>query len=291
MGPILSGVGDTLLDAVRMGFLHSSRPRGRVSNVLRGAANVRFLGHSGIEGDTLLHFAAPTFGSVAADLFEQRVLWDENPKPEETAFELLAAALHDVAGRRTDSSSFDPGLLRRIGRYKRVLSLGIDRISMPDAARGQDERIDSEVVAAASELYAVLPMPRRVRVTGRLDVMAASRGLLKLAIRPGEVVAALWEGSTPIESLREFFNRDIVLEGMGVFRPSGSLLRVDADAVEHASARDDFFRQLPTASINKDYRNAARLTPGERSVYAQLRGALAGSETDEEFEAALASLR
>jgi hypothetical protein len=54
--------------------------------------------------------------------------------------------------------------------------------------------------------------------------MAASRGLLKLAVRPGEVVAALWEGSNPIESLREFFNRDIVLEGMAfsAFRESAA---------------------------------------------------------------------
>jgi hypothetical protein len=98
-----------------MGFLHSSRARGRVPTSLRAASEVRFLGHSGETGATVLHFEVPTFGSVASELFEQRLLWDDGPKPEETAFELFGAALHDVAVRRTESNSFDPGVRQAYG--------------------------------------------------------------------------------------------------------------------------------------------------------------------------------
>jgi len=128
-------------------------------------------------------------------------------------------------------------------------------------------------------------------VTGRLDVMGASQGVLKLDIRPGEVVTALWEGEEPVESLREFFNKDVVVEGVGVFRPSGSLLRIDADAIAAASSQDEFFRQVPSAAIQPDYHKVARLKAGEKSAYAQLRGSLSGDETDEEFDAAVAALR
>jgi hypothetical protein len=291
IGPVLSGIEGTLLDAVRMGFLHSSRARGRVSASLRAAADARFLGHTGEDGATLLHFDIPTFGSVAAEFFQQRLLWDDGPKPEETAFELFGAALHDVAVRRTDSSSFDPGLLRRIRTYQRVLTRGVDRITMPDTLVERRGQIDAEVVIAASELYAVTPTPRRVRVTGRLDVMGASQGVLKLEVKSGEFVTALWEGDAPVESLREFFNRDVVIEGIGVFRPSGSLLRIDADAIAPATSQDEFFRSIPTGTVQRDYHQLARLKPGEKSVYAQLRGSLAGDDSDEEFEAALAALR
>jgi hypothetical protein len=274
-----------------MGFLHSSRARGRVPTSLRAAADARFLGHSGDDGATLLHFEIPTFGSVAGDLFQQRLLWDDGPRPDETAFELFGAALHDVAVRRADSNSFDPGLLRRIRTYQRVLSRGVDQITMPDTMVERRGRIDAEVVVAASELYAVMPLPRRVRVTGRLDVMGASQGVLKVDVKPGEIVTALWEGDEPVESLREFFNRDVVIEGIAVFRPSGSLLRIDAEAIVPASAQDEFFRGIPTGVVQRDYHKLARLRAGEKSAYAQLRGSLAGGESDEEFQAALATLR
>ncbi|HKE82309.1 MAG TPA: hypothetical protein VKB50_01075 [Vicinamibacterales bacterium] len=144
---------------------------------------------------------------------------------------------------------------------------------------------------AATELYAVTPTPRRVRVIGRLDVMGASQGVLKLDIRPGEIVTALWEGEGPVETLREFFNRDVVVEGVGAFRPSGSLLRVDADAIAPAASQDEFFRRVPSAVAQRDYHKLTRLKAGEKSAYAQLRGFLPGDESDEEFNAAVMALR
>ena len=88
--------------------LHSSRARGRIPGSLRAAAEVRYLGHSagGDEANSLLHFEVPSFGSAAAELFEQQLLWDDGPKPEETAFELFGAAVNDVRQRRTESNRF-----------------------------------------------------------------------------------------------------------------------------------------------------------------------------------------
>jgi hypothetical protein len=86
-----------------MGFLHSSRARGRIPNSLRAAAEVCYLGHSASHDEaTSLHFEVPSFGSVAAELFEQQMLWDDGPKPEETAFELFGAAVNDVRQRRRE---------------------------------------------------------------------------------------------------------------------------------------------------------------------------------------------
>ena len=85
---------------------------------------------------------------------------------------------------RKESNRFDPGMLRRIRTYQRVIGRGIDRITMPDTVLDRRGQIDASVVTAASELYAVTPTPRRVRVTGRLDVMGASQGVLKLDVRP-----------------------------------------------------------------------------------------------------------
>src|SRR5262249_7304542 len=122
VGPLLASLPSALLDAVRMGFLHSSRAKGRVPDALRAAADVRFVGMEG-EGThaTLLHFRVPQFEAVAGDLFQQPKLWVDAPQPHETAFELFGAALEDVAQRRADSDRFDAGLLRRISHYRHVL--------------------------------------------------------------------------------------------------------------------------------------------------------------------------
>jgi len=277
-----------------MGFLHSSRARGRIRAGLKNAADVRFVGHEGSgSGITVLHFELPPFGIAAAEFFQQPMLWEDQPKPDDTAFELFGAALNDVAARRNDSSRYDSPFLERISRYRRMLKLGIDRVSLIDAALTKAARIDADVVNAASELAAATPAVQRARVAGRLDLMGASESVLKVEVRPGEVVTALWNSDEPIEHYRELFNTDVVLEGLAVFRPSGTLLRIDADLIAPASAQAEFFRHIPHAPAAPEYQRVARLKPNERSAYVQLRGCMSPEpdESNEDFEAALAALR
>lgn len=294
LAPVFSQVRSSLLDAVRMGFLHSSRASGRVPGYLDAAADARFVGVEG-DGDraTLLHFEIQTLGSSAGEAFKQPTLWfaDDFPRPDETAFELFGSALRDVRIGRQDSSSFDPGLLSRIRKYDRVLRRGISCIEMPDTDPERRGTIDSGVVSAASRLSAITPHPRRVRIAGRIDVLAANRGLLKIEVSTGQVVTGLWEGDGHIDSLAHWFNRDVALEGRGVFKPSGALLRIDADHISPARLQDDLFRKVPTGETTRDYRRLAQLRPGEPSAYSRLIKSVDIDVTDEEFESALAQLR
>lgn len=290
IGPFLSHLHDTLQDAVRMGFLHSSRAKGRISNPLKAAAELRYLGHSSEDAEsTLLHFEAPRFGSAAEEMFRQQTLWEDGPKEDETAFELLAGALHDVGARREESNRYDPAFLRRLASYRRLLAKGIERISLPDSSATERGALDAASIEAASEMSARTPRARRLRITGRLDLMGASQGVLKLQLRPGEVVTALWQGDTAIESLRNLFNQDVVVEGIGVFRPSGSLLRVDADGIVRAEVQDEFFRKLPAAA-EVDFQKLGRLRPHEPSAYGRILGSIPAEESDEEFAAAVEAM-
>jgi hypothetical protein len=275
-----------------MGFLHSSRPHGRVSRHLKRASDVRLVGIDG-EGDqaTWLHFEIPPFYSAAAQLFTQQRLWDDGPQPDDTAFELFGAALVDVSARKEESNRYDPALLQRIRAYNATLRRGVGSIWLSDVHLPVKSRIDIGVVQAASELSAATPEPQRVRVVGKLDVMSASQSVLKIHVQEGEFVTALWEGADPIDALTDLFNRDVVLEGCGVFRPSGSLLRIDATAIAPASPGDEFFRRVPRAVATRpDYLKTLRLKPGEKSVYAQILGSIPAEESDEEFVAAVEAL-
>ncbi len=289
IGPVLGRVRDTLLDSVRMGFLRSSRARGRVPLCLQRAADVRFVGHTAGQNDsTILRFEVPEFGSVAEELFEQGQLWNSGPKPEQTAFDLLTASLRDVRQMARNSERFDHALLRRFASYRRLLRRGLSSIALPDANASEVESIDEPLSAAAESLFRETPPARRVRLCGRLDLLAVSKRVLGLDLDDGARVTAVWTIEGFVD-LANFLGKQVVIEGLAEFRPSGTLLRVDADAIRDAGAGDASFSTLPLPEVHHDYQKAAAVRPGQKP-YASIFGLIPGEESDEEFAAAVAEL-
>lgn len=288
LGPLLVQIPDALRDSVRMGFLHSSRAGGRLSKALKAASEVRFIGvSSDSETSTNVRFEMAVFGDAAPELFAQGKMWDEGPGPEASAFDLLGDALVDIGAGRADSDHFDQPLLARVGRYGVLFKKGLTSVSLTGDGKRAVARITPAVVDAAHALSRRTPAPRRVRVTGRLDLMGASQGVLKLHLRPGEIVTALWTGSGGMEGFKDFFNQEVVVEGLGVFRPSGTLLRIEADALLPATVQDEFFREVPKALALLDHPSMTRLRPGEKSPYHRILESIPAEETDEEFAAAV----
>ena len=280
VGPLLAGLHDTLVDSVRMGFLHTSRMRGRIPRGLEAAANVRFVGMEGSGDDlTKLHFKVARFGDVAGELFDQRQLWDDGPKPEQTAFDLLALSLGDVRNQRGDSSRYDHGLLNRFAKYRSSLKRGVDSILI-DGSKSKEACIDPVLVDAAESLSKQTPPSRRVRLCGKLDMLGVSRKVMGLYLEDGTLVTALWN-TEDFAGLAGYLDKDVVIEGLAVFRPSGRLLRIDADAIDSAGSRDSYFSVLPLPGV-VDYAAALRVRPGS-SPYKDLLGMIPGEESDEEF--------
>ncbi|MCE2645470.1 MAG: hypothetical protein LW835_09700 [Burkholderiaceae bacterium] len=266
IGPVLTHLHDTLRDAVRMGFLHSSHSRGGIPRGIKAAADVRFIGHSQADDNaTLLRFEVSPFGDVAADLFKQARLWDDMPTPDQT-------------------------LLRRIARYKVIFRRGLSRIILPDVAAPRPSQFDAGVVDSAHALSDATPQPRRVRVNGRLDLMGVSQGVIKIHVAGGAVVTAIWDGKEPIDELRSLLNRDVICEGVGVFRPSGTLLRIDADAVAAARSGDAGFAFVPQVPKVGDIKRQLWLKTGEVSAYRELLGSIPPEESDEDFAAAIEAM-
>ena len=290
IGPVLGKVHETLLASVRMGFLHSSRTRGRVPAALRRAAEVRYLGHAGGANDsTILRFEVPQFGSVAEELFAQGQLWDTGPKPEQTAFDLLSASLHDIRLMARDSERYDHAMLGQFAGYRRLLRDGLNSIVLPDPKSRDTEAIDEPLSVAASTLFRATPDARRVRICGRLDALGVSRKVLGLVLEDAANVTAIWT-LDGIVDLASFLDRQVVIEGMAEFRPSGTLLRVDADAIRIAGAGDSAFTALPIPEIQRNYQHAAATVKSGHKPYAAIYGLIPADESDEEFTAAVEAM-
>jgi len=274
-----------------MGFMHSSRARGRISKALSRVVDFRFVGHTaGPDGSTILTFQAPVFGEVAPELFEQKSFWPMGPEPTENAFDLLSASIRDVLDAVRDSDRFDTNLLRRYAGFKSVLTHGLTAIAMPGRSAADRTTIDGLLTAAAREMAQQTPPERRVRLVGKLDLLRFSKSVAGVQMEDGSLVTVVYSSSDFLD-LRELLSKHVLIEGQGVFRPNGSLLRVDSDAVRIAGTGDSFFASTPKGEIPRDYRREASAIRHGSKPYAAIYGVIPADESDDEYAAAIEALR
>ncbi len=275
--------------ATRMAFMGTSRMRGRRPEWLVAASDIRLVGYTGDEA-TVLQFEAPRLGEAAAPLYRENEFW---PKPDrrDTAFDLLGDAIREVAAGNADSGKYDFWFLRQLVRFRQCLRGGYLDILLTGRRYTPDHPcvLDHSVILSAERLYKVTPVPRRVRVVGELDMVRASTHGFALKVDSGdEVKGVLLRGD--ITELARLLKSRVVVLGTAVFRPSGQLLRIDADEVLQASGKERFFSTVPKPTPDKlDVGRIVRQQRHKRGVAAVL-GKWPGDETDEQVEQALAEL-
>lgn len=286
VGGVLRQVEFAAKEAVRMAFRRSSRRPGRVPAWLSAAEDVKFVGLSPDEhGGTQLYFEAPKFGDVAEEPYREPTLFDPPPQQTDTAFDLLGDIIQDISLNVEDSERYDSGLLHRVGLLSgAALKRGINSIVLlgDRLSAASPPRINSALAQSAKHLYRETPAPKRVRIAGKLDMIRDSDRVFNLILDAGERLRAVWTGGDTAE-LADYFKKSIVISGTAVFRPSGTLLRVDAEAIAMAGAKDSFFSTMPKPAIRKP----AVLRDRKKSGLAEVFGKWPGNESEEELLQAL----
>jgi hypothetical protein len=291
-GAVLLRLENSLRGTVDVAFRKSSAPGWRQA-WLRLAGEVEFqeARRTGTEEMTLC-FAAPLFFDVARSYYGQPALFDDGPCPEDTAFDVLADAIGDVMACRTDSDKYDLGLLRRFHRFGRtVFQKGVAELELPGRRSSQAGpcRVSAAFAANAERLYLQTPEPTRVRIAGRLDMIQASTLAFALLLPGGQRIRGIWKGRD-FDTLKALVNTDVAASGLAIYRPSGSLLRVDADALTPQREGDLFFATVPAPSGGRlDIRSLVRQQQN-RGGMAAVWGQLPAEESDEAFLAAVAEM-
>lgn len=150
-------------------------------------------------------------------------------------------------------------------------------------------RVSREFPDRAKDLYLKTPEPSRVRVAGRLDMIEASTLAFALVLPGGEKVRGVWRGDD-FETLRALVNSDVAATGMAIYRPSGTLLRIDTDALAPQRDGDRFFTTMPTPTGGKlDLKSLLR-EQRARGGMGAIGGKIPAEESDEEFLAAVAEM-
>jgi len=290
-GSVLGELTNVLIDAVR-GSLRQrvegrSTARGTIPAWLQHAAEFEVVGLE--RGSTVLVIEAPSLSDAAPGLFAQRELF-EPVDPSQSAFGLMEQTLAVAACGRSDSDVFDQPLLSTFRRFESILSAGFSSIELTnDDARNPKVAIDDDSMRAVEQLIRSTPQPQRARVSGTLDTIRHSDRMFTLLLDGGKVAKGIAEGMAA-QQLAELFGQPVVVSGIAVFRPSGSLLRIEADAIDAAGSDAAVWARVPAPLFRVMDSASLRQPQGPRSGVNAVIGNWPGDESDDEIAAALQEL-
>lgn len=287
VGRVLRLIEPVVRESVSMGFRNTSRLPGRRPEWFNRASDIRFVGVSkGPQDATLLHFEAPRFGDAAEDLYRQGEFFRVRPHEEDTGFDLLGDVLTDIRNGAEDSLNFDARLLKHVGSFKKLKGLESVVVSGHRLDCDNPPMLDADIANAARSMCNRTPPATRARIAGKLDMVRDHDNVFEMILEDSVTVRGLWTGGD-MATLGDFFRRDVVVEGQAVFRVSGKLLRIEADAVKISTDADSFFRRIPAPAPKRlDQRSFLR-PQTEHTGAGAIYGGWPGDETEQEILAAL----
>lgn len=252
-----------------------STARGTQPAWLRAASDFRMVElHRGQRMRSLKLEATSLVESMPGKFVQGQLFEDLDPR--RSPLELFEDALEEALEAKADSGAFDQPLLKTCADFRVLLGAGLDSVEIKN---GRTVRVDRDSIENVLRLAQVEYAQRRVRLAGRLDIIRYSDCRFTLVLANGEKVPGTAK-ELGAEALREGFGKNVVITGTAEFKPSGRLLRVEADFVEPATENEmRLFASVPRPLL------APAIAPahGEKQGLAALLGQWPGEEPVEEL--------
>jgi hypothetical protein len=274
-----------------MAFRRRSRFPGKKPGWFQAATDIRFIAHAGDDASELI-FEAPQLGEAAPELYQQPELWPSRPEPSDTGFEVLGDVLADIASDCRDSERYDRGLVKHILKLRPLFQHGIFgdiEVGSQRHNKGLTPHLNRTVLSTAERIHRVTPLPRRLKLYGTLDMLRASTQGFEIRLNSGaKAPGVLVQGD--VRKLQGFLGCPVTVYGTAVYRPSGRLLRIDADEIVQASEQDRFFTTIPPGIPPLGCSKQSLKEQAARGGLAAIVGKWPGDETDEQVQEALRRL-
>jgi hypothetical protein len=271
----------------------SSVAAGRAPAWLGMASDVRLTDYTREGDDTLLHLCLPTLGSAAPELYDQAELWPTMPAADFTAVDVLSEVVAEVDRGDPDGIRYDRHLLRKLSSIRRVFSPHLRSVALPRGSRdsGRVHLLTEDTAVVAGRLADSTPPPQEVRVAGQLDMIRRSTRSFALQMDGGQEVHGVLENADGVDQMREFFGKRVLVLGKAVYRPSGSLLRLDAHAIQDGVGQPSIFSAIPPPRSRRVL-PPKKQTPGQGwdSLSAYF-GGWPGDETDAQWNQMMLALK
>lgn len=279
-----------LLDVVVDGTKGALRLRLEGRSMSRGADPV-WLGKAsdfdvvGLQqGSTILEIEAPALFEAAPEKFAQQKLFS-NIDTASSAFKVFEQSLEDAIKGSADSELYDEGLLQTFMRLSSVLGNGITSLELSNGSRTSPRiTITPEHIEQVKALRRETPASQAVRIAGQINTIRHSDKMFELILQSGQALRGIAPADCDSEQLAHLFGQKVLVLGKVVFRPSGSILRIEASAIETASGNLSLWSKAPEPRRHTLY---LRQPQGPQTGLNKLWGKWPGTETDDQIEQAL----
>ena len=291
VGMVIQWLPVLIADSVSMAFRRQSRFPGKKPGWFKAATDIRFIGHEGDDASELI-FEAPRLGEAAPELYQQPELWPSRPEPVDTGFEVLGDVLADISSDCRDSDRYDRGLLKHILKLRSLFQRGIFgdiEVGSQRHKNGMTPHLNRTVLHTAESIHRTTPLPRRLKLYGTLDMLRASTQGFEIRLGSGEKApGVLVQGD--VRQLQGLLGCPVTVYGTAVYRPSGRLLRIDANEIVPALEQDRFFTTIPRGTLPPGCSKQIIKEQAARGGLAAILGKWPGDETDEQVQEALRRL-
>lgn len=286
-GGLLRDLLDVLVDgcqqAVRLRVEGRSTAQGKPPVWLARAAAFDIVALK--EGSTVLVIEAPSLIEAAPERFRQGDLFPFVDSAR-SCLDLLEDSLRDAVEGKSESDAYDDGLVKTFEEFSRVLGHEVEVVELMD---GGPLRVDLPAVETCRRLRTSTPPDQQVRVAGKLDVLRHSDRMFTLILESGVQVRGVVAGDgIDLATLGALWGRLALVSGVAKFRPSGSVLRIDAERIERADDHDlSLWGELPAPILGTLNDRLLHQPQGPRSGVSAIFGQLRDGESDEDVIEAL----
>jgi hypothetical protein len=285
LGKALVAIPGLVRRSVDMVFRRKSAGPGKRPRWLKAVSEVSLVGIAGGE-ESILTFEAPTFGEAAPELFREAGLDRTNqPDPEDTGFDLFGDMLRDVARGNAESDRFDASLLSELWGTRKIFKRTYTELMIVSRRHGADDPtlLNLATLATAKRLHDATPRPQAVRIVGTLGATRDSTQTFAVMMDDEQEVRSVM-GAEQIESLTRLSGLRVAVSGVGVFRPSGRFLCVQAESVREAALSDRIFAKIPRPNAQPFDLQRVLGEQGHKRGVAAIIGKWPGDETDEQLD-------
>jgi hypothetical protein len=188
---------------------------------------------------------------------------------------------------------YDRALLRKLSGLRRVFSEHLHSVGLPFGKNGSSKVQDLTQTTAdvAARMANSTPKPQEVRVVGQLDMVRRSTRSFGLQLDDGTEVHGVLENADDVEQLRQHFGKRVLIFGQAVYRPSGSLLRIDAHAIESGAGQPSIFSKVPPPRSRRPPLTRKISARQGWTSFASYFGEWPGEETDEQWNEMMLELK
>lgn len=282
-GALLRDLLDVLVDgvqqAVRLRVEGRSTAQGRLPTWLEQAAAFDVVDIR--EGSTELVIEAAPLLDAAPDRFRQTELFTQI-RGEDSCVDVFLESLDDAVTEQVDSDRFDDGLIGTFEELGRILRHQVERIEILNA---RPLRIEKESIEKFRRLRRAFPPDQRVIVAGKIDLLRHSERVFTVVLESGGVLRGVVTGEdVDLGELGRLWGQIAVVSGVAKFRPSGTVLRIEAEQVRAAGPADAaVWSQVPRPLLTDLDPRALHWPQGPRSGVSAIFGQWPGDESEEEF--------